>query len=299
MGKDPLVSICIPAYNHARFLGAAIESALAQTVKDCEIVVSDNRSTDDTQSVVSALTARDSRIRYELAPAHIGMAENFNRCWGLARGRYVKFLCADDSLEPSCVERLLAPLRSQEVALAACARYLVSDIGLPIRVAGYAATDWSGPGEEAARRCFFLGNRIGEPTAAMFRRETGERFDPRYFQAMDIDLWLRLLERGRLAFVAEPLCRIRQHSGQATRNSAASGRISADKRLLFHDYAERPYLRGTIAERLLWDFRMAWSRQREPAALRGGNLSDALYYPGLWKGMVAGAALARLLRAGA
>jgi hypothetical protein len=113
-------------------------------------------------------------------------------------------------------------------------------------------------------------------------------------QTVDLDFWLRLLEHGRFAFVATPLCRIRGHSDQATWENAASGRISGDKRQLFRDYANRPYMRGTFAQRLLWDFRMAWSQQREPASLRG--LNDGLFYPSLWGVMVVGATLARRLR---
>jgi len=294
------VSVCIPAYNHGRFLGAAIESALAQTYADIEVVVSDNRSTDDSAEVVAALAKKDARIRYDLAPQHVGMAGNFNRCLALARGEYVKFLCADDLLEPQCVARLLAAMQAHGAALAGCARTLVDESSdAVLRTARYAARDWAGPGNAAARRCFFLGNLIGEPTAVMFRRDAREEFDPRYSQLVDLDLWLRLLERGRFAFVSAPLCRIRLHPGQATHESIASGRITGDKARLFRDYAGRPYMRGTAAQRLMWDFRMAWSLQREPGAPERGEPAGALFYPRLWRAMLAGAALARRARSAA
>jgi glycosyltransferase involved in cell wall biosynthesis len=286
----------MPAYNHGQFLEAAIKSALWQTSADIEVVVCDNCSTDNTRQIVSAIAAIDSRVRYEPAAEHVSMVDNFNRCWGVARGRYVKFLCADDILEPSCVERLLVAMEASNAVLAGCARYLVPDPpGGCIRVAAYAKSDWSGPGEEAARHCFFMGNVIGEPTAVLLRREAPARFNARYSQLMDLDLWLRLLEHGKFAFVAEPLCRIRMHAAQATRESAAEGRISADKRQLFHDYASRPHLRGTLRQRLLWDFRMAWSRQREPDSPQD-NFDDALFYPKLWSAMRAGAAVAWRMR---
>jgi glycosyltransferase involved in cell wall biosynthesis len=294
----PRVSVCVPAYNHGRFLKAAIESAAAQTWTDLEIVVSDNASTDDTREVVTRLAREDSRIRYQPAPQHVGMAENFNRCLALARGEYVKFLCADDLLERQCVEKLLAALETGRVVLAGCARELLHDAsGAIVGVARYARRDWIGAGDQAARKCFYFGNLIGEPTAVMFRRkDAGEGFSRRYSQLVDLDLWLRLLEGGGFAFVAESLCKVRIHPGQATRDSAAAGRISSDKRQLFQDYAARPYMRGTQLQRLLWDFRMAWSMQREPAARRSSALDEALYYPRLRPAMLAGAALARRLR---
>jgi glycosyltransferase involved in cell wall biosynthesis len=296
-GMTARVSICLPAYNHGRFLGAAIQSALAQTYSDIEVIVSDNRSTDDTAQVVAALAKEDARIRYERAPQHVGMAENFNRCLALARGEYIKFLCADDLLEPQCVARLLEAMEGSKAVLAGCGRYLVDESSsATVGVARFARRDWAGPGAEAARRCFFLGNLIGEPTAVMFRRDAGEAFNTRYSQLVDLDLWFRLLERGRFAFVAAPLCRIRRHPAQATHASAASGRITGDKAQLFRDYAWRPHMRGNTAQRLTWDFRMAWSLQRESAAHGGGGLADALFYPKLWRAMLAGAAFARRIR---
>jgi glycosyltransferase involved in cell wall biosynthesis len=291
----PRVSICIPAYNHGRFLGAAIESALSQTWTDLEVVVSDNRSTDDTEAVVAPFVQRDARVRYELAPTHVGMAENFNRSLALARGEYVKFLCADDLLEPQCVERLVTAMAGEDVVLAGCARYLADESNTIVGETRYAKSGWRGPGDVAARRCFFLGNLIGEPTAVMFRRrDAREGFSARYTQLIDLDFWFRLLERGGFAFVATPLCRVRVHPGRATQRNADSGHISGNKQLLFSDYANRPYMRGTLAQRLLWDFRMAWSQQREPAPLR--SLDRGLFYPRLWGAMVIGAALAWRVR---
>ena len=70
------------------------------------------------------------------------MQENFNRCLALARGRYIKFLCADDLLEPYCVERLIETLEGEEsVKLAACARRVFSDDARNTRVARYATRD--------------------------------------------------------------------------------------------------------------------------------------------------------------
>jgi len=292
----PIVSVCVPAYNHGRFVGAAIESALAQTMTDLEVVVSDNCSADETAQVVTALARKDPRVRYEPSPRHMSMGENFNRCLELARGEYVKFLCADDLLEPQCVARLLAAMKAGDAVLAFCARSFMDEASsVPPRVVGLAKRDWSGAGDEAARRGFYFGNLIGEPTAVLFRRDRPERFADSYTQLVDLDLWLRILEHGRFAFVAEPLCRIRVHDAQATRASIAAGRITADKGRLFRDFADRPYLRGTVWLRLLWDFRMAWSLQRERSPRRAEAIRDAVFYPRLCSVMRMGATVARFV----
>lgn len=279
----PRVSVCIPAYNHGQYLAQAIASAQAQTLEDIEIVVSDNRSTDDSREVVARLAAQDARIRYSLANEHAAMHENFNRCVKLARAPYVKYLCADDVLEPDCVAQMLRRLEdSPETALVGCARRFFDESGRTQRVRRYAAADAEADGEEAIRRCYFRGNLIGEPTAVMFRlADAGAGFSRRFLQLVDLEMWFRLLEKGRFAFIAKPLCRIRQHPLQATRRSVASGAVSADRERLYRDFARKPYLAGTLPERLLWDLRMAWIAERERAAGHSGAQSSAVYFPAL------------------
>ena len=293
----PRVSVCIPAYNHARFLAAAIESALAQTYGDLEVIVCDNASNDDTADIVRSIVAGDQRVRYERALRHVGMAENFNRAISLARGTFVKLLCSDDVLEPECVERLLRALEHADAVLAGCARrFMDESLRSTLTIGRFSGRNWAGPGTEAARRVFYHGNVIGEPTAVIFRRSAFERFEARYSQLVDLDVWLRMLERGRFAFVAEPLCRIRMHAGQATGESVSSSALSKDKRQLFRDYARRAHMRGSLAERLLWDFRFAWSARREPGMGAANDNADALFYPALWRAMRFSAAVASRLR---
>ena len=292
------VSICVPAYNHGAFIADALESALAQSFADVEVVVSDNRSTDNTRGVVERFLQRDPRVRYELAPKHVTMQANFNRCLQLARGEYVKFLCADDLLEAKCVERMLGALTGNpETKLVACARRAFRGDTAHGRVLRYARGEVSCAGQAAIRRCFFLGNLIGEPTAVMFRRADARGgFSSRFVQLVDLELWFRLLESGGFAFIPEVLCAIREHDAQATRQSLASGRVSADKELLFAEFSRKPYLQATLFERLLWDFRMAWSVQRERAAGHVRAQSTAVYFQGLRAPMAAGARIAHVIR---
>jgi len=294
----PAVSICVPAYNHGAFIAEALESALAQSFGDIEVIVSDNRSTDDTRAVVEPLQRRDPRVRYEPAPEHLPMQANFNRCLELARGEYVKFLSADDLLETSCVERLLGVLQGRpKVTLAACARRTFGGGSVRTRVLRYADGEGACSGQAAIRRCFFLGNLIGEPTVVMFRRADAQGgFSLRYLQLVDLEMWFRLLEDGEFSFTSEVLCSIREHGDQATRRSLASGRGSADKELLFTEFSGKPYLRGNLYERLLWDFRMAWTVRRERAAGQVRAPSTAVYFQGLRAPMTGAAEIAWAIR---
>lgn len=99
----PLVTIGIPTYNRADgYLREAIKSASAQTYADIEIVVSDNCSVDDTESVVKQFA--DERIRYFKHESNIGANNNFNFCLEQARGDYFLLLHDDDLIDPDFVE---------------------------------------------------------------------------------------------------------------------------------------------------------------------------------------------------
>src|SRR5437667_3511518 len=84
----PAVSVCIPAYRGAAHIGEAIESVLAQSFADFELVVVDDASRDDTAAVVARY--RDPRIRFLRNERNAGVQANWNRCLELARGRYFK-----------------------------------------------------------------------------------------------------------------------------------------------------------------------------------------------------------------
>lgn len=284
--STPLVSICIPTFNYAMFLGDALTSARAQTCADIEIIVSDNCSTDDTPRLMAEWARRDPRIRYHRNERNIGMQGNFNRCLQLAVGKHIKFLCADDVLEPACVQRMVEVLESRsDVALVACRRE-ITDGGL--RRLGYLAYPGNSrfvPGTDVIRRCFFRGNLIGEPTAVMFRKSQGGRgFNDAYSQVFDLEMWFHLLEHGSFAYIPEPLCKFRRHQAQGTRGNLGSARILADRQRLFREFAPRPYLRGDLAQKLLWDLRMAWLLCRDTGAAdvsSAADVSRAVYFPRL------------------
>jgi glycosyltransferase involved in cell wall biosynthesis len=103
--EEPLISVLIPAYNYARFVTAAVDSVLAQTYPNVEIVVCDNRSTDDTLAVLEARYAGEPRVRLFQNERNIGLVPNFNRALTHARGSFIAWLSADDWLLPRHLAR--------------------------------------------------------------------------------------------------------------------------------------------------------------------------------------------------
>jgi glycosyltransferase involved in cell wall biosynthesis len=283
---SPSVSICIPTYNYRRYLANALDSALAQDFGDMEILVVDNCSDDGTPELVEDYCRRDSRIVFHRNPRNLGMTANFNRALDLAQGKYVKFLCADDILERNCVGIMVDVLESnRDVTLVGCRRAIFEDDKRTVRVLGYADKSFSRSGRQVIRECYFRGNLIGEPTAVLFRKsDSGAGFDERYHHALDMELWFRLLENGRFAFLDNILCRVRKHDSMGTSKNLRTARVTADKVRLFEQYGSRSFMHGTVAECVRWDARMASSFALELAA--GATESaevakKALYFPKL------------------
>ena len=105
--RVPRVSVGLPVYNGERYVAEAIESILAQTFTDFELVISDNASTDRTQEICLAYSSRDPRIRYSRNPVNIGGSGNFSRVFELSRAPLFKWAAHDDLCGPTFLERCL------------------------------------------------------------------------------------------------------------------------------------------------------------------------------------------------
>ncbi|MGI9235413.1 MAG: glycosyltransferase family 2 protein [Woeseiaceae bacterium] len=116
---QPAVSVVIPAYNRANFLGDAITSVINQTFADLEIIVVDDGSTDDTRAVVDNLA--DDRIRYIRHDENKGANAARNTGIRLARGRYIAFQDSDDRWSPQKLQRQIVSCKSSAAKVSFCA----------------------------------------------------------------------------------------------------------------------------------------------------------------------------------
>lgn len=123
----PLVTIGMPVYNGQAYLEEALNSILAQTFTDFELIISDNASTDRTEDLCRSYAARDARIRYVRNPVNLGAARNYNRLVDLARGKYFKWASHDDLIEPDFLERCVAVLEADPGVVLAYARNMMID----------------------------------------------------------------------------------------------------------------------------------------------------------------------------
>lgn len=210
----PAVSICIPVYNTERFISDAVSSVLAQTYPDFEIVIVDNASTDTTPDILARLA--DPRVRLFRNERNIGPQGNFNLAVSLARGRYLKVLCADDVLYPSCLEKQVAVFDADvrsEIAVVGCARDVIDERGKRWLRRGFPGRGGRITGAAAIRATVRSGTNVfGEPAAILVRTTAvtaAGAFDSRYGFCLDLDLWCRLLADGDLYMLREALCGFR------------------------------------------------------------------------------------------
>ena len=111
MSSDkPRVSIGLPVLNGEEYLEEALDSILAQTYSDFELVISDDASTDHTQRICRAYAAKDRRIRYYRNERTLGASKNFNRVFELSSGEYFKWAAHDDVLAPEFLRRCVSVL---------------------------------------------------------------------------------------------------------------------------------------------------------------------------------------------
>lgn len=108
--SHPKVSLGMPVYNGENFIVETLDSLLAQTLTDFELIICDNASTDRTEAICRDYAARDPRIRYHRNATNVGASANYNLTFELARGDYFKWAAHDDLCAPTflacCVQAL-------------------------------------------------------------------------------------------------------------------------------------------------------------------------------------------------
>lgn len=201
------VTVVIASYNGARFLPAAIESVLAQSYADFELIVVDDASTDNSREVVQRY--RDSRIRLIANESNAGVAATRNRGLAAASTEYVLMLDGDDICLPDRIVRQVRFLDEHpDVAVVGTQASTIDTKGRTI------GRFWRPTSDAGIRWCGIFQSPVIQSSVAVRRdvvlRELGG-YDERYRMGEDFDLWLRVAKKHRIANLVETLIAYRAH----------------------------------------------------------------------------------------
>jgi len=211
----PLVSIVVPCYNAGAYLGATLDSVLAQTFTDWECVVIDDASRDDSSTVLARYAERDARIRAVYQAVNGGAAAARNAGLAVIRGRYLAFLDSDDHWLPEKLEKQVAYLRETGAPLVHTSYRFIDEKGhfLP---GGVKASD------RVDLRTYMRNTEIGMSTSLLDREKVGEFSFRDIRLCQDTHLWLVLLRRGLVSRgMAETLVHYRVREGQISGSKVA------------------------------------------------------------------------------
>ncbi|HEV2292223.1 MAG TPA: glycosyltransferase [Tepidisphaeraceae bacterium] len=212
MVENPLISVVMPVYNARRYLAEAVESILAQTLGDFEIVCVDDGSTDDSLAILNDCAKRDARIRIISRP-NTGVWKALNDGIQASRGRLIARMDADDVSLPTRFEKQVAFLNQNlDVVAVGCPVLLIDADGAPLREMPDPPR-WTHEEIDAAH--LTGGGQVFYHPTLIFRRDALEKVGlyRDWPAAQDLDLFLRLAEIGKLANVRDVLLKYRQHMG--------------------------------------------------------------------------------------
>jgi len=217
-GVAPVVSVVMPAYNAAAYLADAIESVLAQTFPDFELIVVDDGSTDQTAAVARRLASRDRRARI-VSTANGGPANARNAALGIARGRFVALLDSDDVMRPHCLATQIGLLESNPEASIATANVINRGGGATFDGKPY----WPRTlGVDRVTAADIIAHEDAMCILSVFKREVYEAiggFTPEFSRNEDYEFWLRAtLARFIVLRNYEPLGFYRRREGSWSSN---------------------------------------------------------------------------------
>jgi len=237
------VSVIVPNYNHARFLPKRIESILAQTYQDFELILLDDCSTDESREIL-ARYAGDARVRIGFNEANSGSTfKQWNKGVGMARGKYVWIGESDDYADERLLERLVGLLEKDErVVYAYCRSWTVSEEG---QVAGFAdsyldgrgrwESDFCVDGHEECRRFFCVSNVVPNASGVVFRRAAYEQAggaDESFRMCGDWKIWAAMALCGKVAYVSEPLNYYRFHGASVRQRMGTTDNVTEALRVV-------------------------------------------------------------------
>jgi glycosyltransferase involved in cell wall biosynthesis len=223
--KPPRVSIGLPVFNGEKYLAQSIESMLAQTFEDFELIISDNGSQDQTEAICRHYAALDGRIRYHRQSVNRGAAWNHNFVFDSCCGEYFRWQCHDDLCDPSFIEKCVSIL-DREPSVVLCYSQFAR-INEQSELVEMAEGEWNAIGSSSVSgirspherfRALLHRRDACEEIYGLMRVQTARqtRLIGGYSQSDD-NFLAELALRGEFFEIPEPLFRYRLHAENSTK----------------------------------------------------------------------------------
>lgn len=287
----PSVSVLIPAYRPT-FLEEALQSVQAQQYQADEVLVCDDSQGGEIEEIAARFAQQGLPVRYYRNEPPRGGMLNYQRCFELATGEFIKFLNDDDILEPTCLSRMVPVLAADpKITLVTARRTRIDSHGHPMGAKGMGQLTLEKDAVlEGTRLIRYISERrvnfIGEPSTVLFRRTDAQDILPHvmafggseYRGLGDVALWANLLSRGDAAYLCEALSRFRIHSAQRQREPEIAEASRRSWRLLPFHLKRLGLRRGWWSPGLAWRAIGSMRWRRMPGTAVGTILRRGLNF---------------------
>lgn len=189
---NPLISIIMPSFNSAHFIGEAIQSVLDQSLSDWELIIVDDCSTDHSVEVIQSFVDRDLRIRLICLLNNSGAAVARNKAINIATGRYIAFLDSDDMWLSNKLSEQVRFMQDNDIYFSYSAYEKVNELG---HVIGTVSIP-----DVVSYVDLLKVNSIGCLTAIYDSEKLGKVYMPIIRKRQDLGLWLRILKKVPCAY---------------------------------------------------------------------------------------------------
>lgn len=236
MSSEPLISICIPTYNGSQYIEKCIESCLAQSYRNIEIIVCDDCSSDSLLNVLNPYLKKDCRITLYQNEKNLGLVGNWNKCMNYASGEYIKWLFQDDWMDVYAIEEFVEIANKGYDFIVSKRNFILNELATDEDKMYYSkkVKTLENYFNQDEVGCYFPTSKIkdivvsnialnfiAEPSLIFFKRtlikEVGV-YDHLFHQICDLEYNMRLASKVGVYVLNKPLCHFAIHA-QSTTNA--------------------------------------------------------------------------------
>lgn len=270
--QKPLVSIILPIYNGEKFMRMSIESCIAQTYQNWELIIVDDCSKDDTAKIAKEYEASDTRIHYYKNETNLRLPRNLNRGFSLAKGDYLTWTSDDNYYRPTAIEKMVKELEHSENEFV-FTRYSIineddEELSQTVIPKDYRHAIWD---DNFVGACFMYSRKV---------YETVGEYDPDLFLCEDYDYWLRIFAQFPVGYLDENLYAYRKHDRSLTAQNLL-GQYRAMERAFLKNFSLKQDI--TTLDRYYLYRGLHRSRSRESGFLKKNHYFIPCMFYKVWK----------------